>query len=298
MNKKGLSLIEIIITVGILAIVALLFLGIFGNTHRFIVDAGQDSEGLIGEQMDIEGKITSRSSGFQEEIRMDLLFPSLGYTSDDLIEGVKYLDGSFTTFVAGIKDYVVAMTNFALNDSGDYIILDVVGDDYNLSIDMVIEPADATYQEITWISDNPSIVSVDEYGYVIATGASGGSYVKVTAITDEGRQSDYVYFSVIGVAQSSISTLSRLQYYYPSDGIRHDVVGFVPDDPPSDKNYVQTGITELPIVEADETDTDIADVKITQATSITSKSGRVATIEVTAEDGSKSYYRVEFKQGG
>lgn len=306
MNNKGLTLFEIIITVAILGIVALLFMSIFSNGQMFIVDAGKDSKTLIDEQANIELAITSEAAGFEDKVDMFDLYPLLYGTPDvTLVEGVRIEEGTFTTFLPGVANYITPVTGLTLTDingidlTGDFIVIDVVGEMFNALASVL--PIEATNQEIIWSTSDNGIAAVDDYGLVTATGV--GNNVTISATTDEGGFSKSFSISVTGLALSSDSTLLLLQYFYPSDPTTLiDVIGFVPSDPPTEKNYIQVNIgPEIPVITTDTavpTDVNAVVTNIQNATSLNSKTGRVATVEVTAEDGTKSYYRVEFKQGG
>lgn len=295
MNKNGLTLLEIIITVALLGVVALLFMSIFSNAHMFIVDAGKDTKTLIDEQEDIELKITSEAAGIEDDVDMNDLFPSL-YTipNVDVVEGVRIEEGTFTAFLPGVTNYIIPVTGLILVPT--HIEMAVVGDQANPEATIV--PVDASNQEVTWSSSDTSVVTVDVNGFLTATGV--GTNVTVTASADEGNVTSSLTVTVLGVALSSDSTLSVLQYYYPSEPDNFiTVVGFVPGIPPSDKNYVQSNIgPEVPVVKATENDANASITNYKQATNLNGKHTRVAEVEITAEDGTKSYYRIEFKTGG
>jgi len=109
-NNDGLTLIEIIISIGILAIVALIFIGIFVNTHRLIVEAGTDSKDLIFSQKNVEARISQVVNDDTVEFDINEIFPDI---DPDLENGIfevgEIKDNSFTTFVA-IAENAVPLT--------------------------------------------------------------------------------------------------------------------------------------------------------------------------------------------
>jgi prepilin-type N-terminal cleavage/methylation domain-containing protein len=296
MNKSGLTLVEIIITVAILGIVALLFVNIFANGHGFVMDAGRDSQDLIADQESLESKLTAAGSGFYKKIDMNELYPTLYIIPDqDFVEGVEYNDGNFTTFLSGIIEYDIAMTNFYFDEVGVVDLL-IIGEEYNLVPTYV--PDDATYQETTWVSSSPSLVSVDAYGKVTAVGITGTS-VRITATTDEGRQTAFVDFIVTGASTNNDASLVTLQFYYPSDpGTIYDVTGFVPGAIPNQldqKNYSLYNIgNEAPDLIATAS-SGLSSVSIDDALNTTGNN--IGEVTVIADDGTTAYYRVEFNRG-
>ena len=111
-NKNdGLTLIEIIISIGILAIVALLFISIFVNTHRMIVEAGADSQNLIFSQKTVEARMSQVVNGDTVEFNINEIFPDIEPDFDNEIYEVGEIkDNSFTTFVAITENAVPLST--------------------------------------------------------------------------------------------------------------------------------------------------------------------------------------------
>lgn len=124
MNNKGLTLIEIIISVGVLAIVALLFMNIFARSLILITDAGDDSKVLIDNQGGIESMISEDSLGVT--LTMDIDFP--GHTKQLSVDGVSIIEGTFTSFLPGIdsdvSDYESSLKSIVvILSDGSYGIL-------------------------------------------------------------------------------------------------------------------------------------------------------------------------------
>jgi len=121
-NNEGLSLIEIIISIGILAIVALLFISIFVNSHRLIVDAGTDSKDLILSQKNVELRMSQVMNGDTVDVDINAIFPAI---EPDLDNGVfevgEIRDNTFTTFVAITENAVPLSTTLtSLTYTGFY----------------------------------------------------------------------------------------------------------------------------------------------------------------------------------
>jgi prepilin-type N-terminal cleavage/methylation domain-containing protein len=75
-NKKnsGFTLIEVILSIGIIGIIALAILNVFGFGFKNIVNAGSRTEKVLQEQKALESKIASYSSIGNEEIVLEIKF--------------------------------------------------------------------------------------------------------------------------------------------------------------------------------------------------------------------------------
>ena len=169
MNNKGLTLIEIIISIGILAIVALLFMNIFAKSHILITDAGDDSKGLIDNQGSIESMISEDNIGVA--LTMEIYFP--GHTKQLSVDGVSIIEGTFTSFLPGIdsdvSDYGSTLKSIVvILSDGSYGILnpgfspgktDYVVDDVGNSLPTVtfelFDPVNVSVSEIAATKKDP-----------------------------------------------------------------------------------------------------------------------------------------------
>jgi len=121
-KNDGLSLIEIIISIGILAVVALMFISIFTNTHRLIVDAGDDSKNLIFSQKNVEHRMAQVINGDTVEFNINEIFPDVDPDlENEIFEVGEIKDNSFTTFVSITENAVPLSTTLtSLTYSGTY----------------------------------------------------------------------------------------------------------------------------------------------------------------------------------
>lgn len=83
-NKKGFTLIEVILSIALIALIAVTILGIFGTGVRNIVRAGNRTEAVFQEQESIDSTINSYDSIEGEDTVLEIDF-----------------DGKFTVDVEG-----------------------------------------------------------------------------------------------------------------------------------------------------------------------------------------------------
>lgn len=274
MNNKGLTVIEIIITVAILGMVSLLFVSIFSNGHRFIVEAGTSSQELIDSQGDIEEIITEQGAGVARAIRLE---SSSDLTQID-VDGVEINDEEFVAFLPGVTSSLINATGVIVSKST------VIFSELN-EIEVVtatVSPSDATNQDVEWTSSNESVVTVvsgilESQGYGNAT---------VTVRTDDGGFTDTVSVEVSSSPLSSAAELTELRY----GGTL--VPGFDPDvllyevDVPGNSPPTTTAIALAPAVI-------ISTVQAKNANGNNANS--YSYVDVQAEDGTVVTYRILFK---
>jgi hypothetical protein len=75
------------------------------------------------------------------------------------------------------------------------------------SLSATVTPSDATNQDVTWYSENPSIVSVDESGNI--TGVAEGA-TTIYAVTNDGGYNDSAVVTVTTAPPANDATLSAL----------------------------------------------------------------------------------------
>ena len=97
-----------------------------------------------------------------------------------------------------------------------------LGETFQLSA--TTEPADATNQAVSWLSNNPSIASIDATGLVTATGLGE---IDVTTTTDDGGYSASAIIKVVATAQSSDISM----YPVPAEGkLNVDLSAFMDEE--------------------------------------------------------------------
>ncbi len=100
-------------------------------------------------------------------------------------------DGGITASVnVTVNNQVISVTGVNLNQSSGNLL---IGD--TIELDATITPVDATNQDLTWTTSNPSIASVNE-GMVSAI--SAGSVI-ITVITQDGNYTDTCNISVMEI---------------------------------------------------------------------------------------------------
>lgn len=150
--KSGLTLIEIIITVGILGMVSLLLLSVFSNGYMHIFNAGQDTTELFESQEAVETALASTNTGSAHT--MTLEFP--GYTMD--VDGSIVSNESLTSFYPGVPEELVNVTGLTV--APPTVSIDGIGQ-IKLS-EATIIPADATDKTVTWTSSDDSVAIVSD----------------------------------------------------------------------------------------------------------------------------------------
>jgi uncharacterized protein YjdB len=271
-NNKGLSIIEIIITIAILGMVAIIFVQIFTVSFQHIMTSGEESKELIENQMDIESDIGSESPGLPLSIDMNSLYPSIYTSGSKQIDGVVLTEGAFSSFLPGVSSTIIYVTNMTLSDSS--VTLSEIDDTYNITVSFT--PIDATNQDVTWSSDDPGIVQVQN-GLLTAV-SEGSTTIRATVDgTDpSGSTITRVVLANVSLVGGSDATLSEIRL----DGTM--IPGFSPtvysyDDEVNGNNP--------PDVTFETTDIN-ATVIYTPATDSRPSTGEnVATIEVTSADG-------------
>lgn len=286
MNNKGLTLIEIIISIAILSIIALLFVSIFGTGFQHIMNAGDQSRTLIEEQKDLETLISTTGPGIQFDVDMNDLYPSIYPTpASEMIEGVTINQGDFTTYLPGVTNYVVFVTSISLSPTSyTFVEIGAIGNIYSSVL-----PNNASDHEVTWTSNDESIIQVQN-GLLTAK-AVGTTFV--TAVADGSDPSGLTVSASVGItvntggtslgSDSSLASLSTdsvpvpgfigstLDYFEEVPGNHPPTVTFTPTDP--NVTYV--------LVQADDTRPNHGNT--------------VASVTVTSEDGnSTTQYTITF----
>lgn len=286
MNKKGLTLVEIIISIAILGMVALLFVNIFSVSFKHIMDAGDQSKTLIEDQGDLESLISTQGPGIQNDIDMHDLFSTVYAAGGLILEGVTVDDGDFIAYLPGVTNYEIFATQVLLSDSA--ITFSEIGGYQNVTASIL--PVDATDQELIWSSNNEGVATVQNG--LIRSIAEGAATITVLASgTDPTGPSIFdsltVTITLSGPPQSTDATLSSMSAggdLSPS---------FAPDT--YFYNVSVPGGQVVTLLEDDFTTTDSnANVQIvTQATATDPKgltvppfgANTTATVRVIAEDG-------------
>ncbi|MBI9014338.1 MAG: Ig-like domain-containing protein [Clostridiales bacterium] len=279
MNKKGLTLIEIIISVAILGIITILFLSIFSNEHRLIKDASNDTEDLIAEQEDVELALSNQRAGLAHD--MVIAFP--GNTIS--VPGVTIVEETFVNFHPGVSDTVIDVTGVSLSPSS--IELTELGEARLLA--ETVYPTNATNQEVGWSSSNSNVTV--ENGVIRAV-IEGSATITVT--TDDGGYTDTTFVTVNVVAEdpNDDATLSLFQYKVDGSAVYIDVPGF-PNEPANyDIHNIGYNLIDVRNVP---TDPNASTVPPSGQINFSSGGKYVHTITVTAEDGiTEKTYTVTF----
>lgn len=282
MKNKGLTVIEIIITVAILGMIALLFVQIFSVSFTHIMSAGRDSKELIQNQMDIEATIDQDGPGGALEIDMSLIFPSLYTAGSQSVEGVTIVEGAFLSYLPGVTNYLVYVTNLVLSDTN--VTLLGINEIKNVSSSLL--PVDATNQDVEWVSDNPAVATVVN-GLITAV-SEGTTTIHATALGSDplGTEITEDVIVTVTVASGSDATLSDIKL----DGIT--ISGFNP----TILNYAQEiNGNKPPIVTYTKTDIN-ATVTYDPATDTRPSEGdNIAYITVTSADSTNvKVYAITF----
>ena len=98
-----------------------------------------------------------------------------GVGSGSAVITVKTNDGGFQAACVITVFKKVEVTGMSINTTARALY---IGNTYQLQA--VIEPTTATFQEVTWKSDNPSVATVDQFGLVRAVGV-GTANISVTS---------------------------------------------------------------------------------------------------------------------
>ncbi|MBN2796274.1 MAG: Ig-like domain-containing protein [Clostridia bacterium] len=273
MKNKGLTVIEIIITIAILGIVALLFVQIFSVSFTHIINAGKDSKELIQDQMGIETTIDTDGPGAALVIDMNTIFPTIYTAGSQSVEGVTVLDGAFLSYLPGVKDYIIYVTNLILSDTN----ITLTGINEVMNVTTTVVPNNASNQDVEWLSDNPSVVTVVN-GLITAV-SEGTTTVHATALGSDPLNSNITVDVAVTVSlpSGSDATLSDIKL----DGVT--ISGF---NPGIYAYADEVNGNNPPIVTYEKTDVN-ATVSYDPATdSRPSEGDNVAYITVTSADGS------------
>lgn len=277
-NNKGLSIIEIIITIAILGMVAILFVQIFTVSFQHIMTAGEDSKNLIEDQMDIEAVIDSDGPGVLTSIDFSTVFS--GVSGD--VEGALVNHGAFQSFLPGVTESIVFVTDMTLSSYNVtfYDINDVI------NIIATFTPAESTNQEVTWISNDESVVIVQNG---LLSAKSLGS-TTVTAIADGTEEGVTVIKTVNVTVTSDIAEDLLLETITIGNGpSKVEIDNFVPTNFSYTIVVTNTGTPQIDFELKDNTSTaDYDPPKFNQ-------NDYTGTITVTSDDsGDSNTYTLTF----
>lgn len=281
-SNTGLTLIEIIISVAILAIVSMTMLSVFANGFMHIKNAGEDTSLLYDAQEDIETVIATDGAGIPATLTFT--FPDDSFD----ISGVVVEDDSLVSFLPGVSsiiNYVNAFTlspdTINLTSSGEVSIITPYMEGVN-----ILE--DPTNMDIIWSSSNNNIATVTD-GQVKAV-ANGSVFI--TGIP-EGRASGSTLKDTVVVNVSILSSIATLSNVV-IDGTT--LPGFASDI------FSYTGITNPGTLVISDISITFSDTSATVTYNLPDDlshhlaSKRVLNIIVTAEDGSKETYTIQFDE--
>lgn len=273
MNKKGLTLIEIIISIAILSIVVVMFLSIFSNQHRLIKKSSEDTSDLITNQRLIERELSRKVVGDDHQI--DFSFGTINFE----VDGVLSVEESFTNFIPGVDDTVIPVTNVTL-PTGPINITELGASEY---VPASVVPDNASNQNVTWSSSPEGIVLAD---YGVIRGFSVGT-TTVTVTTEDGGFTAEIIVHVTNEIVGSDAELASIEYYSQSSWQSIILTG-------SENYSVTVPDNQPPEVRATISNPGPDDsISITQAKNYTQN---VATIRVTI-DGTTTEYTVTFTKG-
>ncbi len=275
-SSRGMTLIEIVVSLAILGVLIASFLGVFTSGYRYITKAGDQSVISFQNQESIEALIKEQGPG--SNLTLDFI-DSSAVAAPFSVSGIRIFEGEFNNFLPGISGTSISVTG--ISGLPNTYTLPNIGATYRFSID--VEPADASNRSVTWDSSNESVVTVAN-GLVYAV-ASGTATITVTTI--DGGYTDSVVITVVNALLSSDTTLSNL--------VLSDGSFFTPAFQPNVTNYIQTGTGTPPTVDATKNHPD----QFLSYHQATDRSGdNVATIIVTAANRINTRtYTVTFNAG-
>ena len=274
MNKKGLTLIEIIISIAILSIVFVMFLSIFANQHGLIKRSSENTSDLITNQRLIERELSQQVVGADHQVQF-----TFGIVNFE-VDGVINVEETFTNFLPGVDDTVVSVQSVSL-PIGPIEITELGETEY---LPFSIFPESSSNQEVTWSSNPEGIIEV-EFGVIRAL--SEGTTI-LTVTTDDGGHTDTISVTVTDNISSGDAELTSFEYTSNGTDYSVPVTGAsnydltVPDNQP-------------PEISATINDPGPDDsVSIEQAKNYTQN---VATVRITI-DGTTDIFTVTFTKGG
>ena len=193
-NSEGFTLVEVLISLAILSIVTVALLLLFNQSFDGIINSGKKAKGIYENQESLEDSIAGgKASGTatEEPLDLDMTFTDEGTDPIDIkVPGKLVTKEKLAAFIPNSEKVVddppsdpeyVAVTGVDLNTNS--LILDE-GATYQLKA--TVRPENATNKEVTWKSNKPNKLSVDNDGVV--NGKLKGDYEITVTIVDRGRR--------------------------------------------------------------------------------------------------------------
>lgn len=179
-SNRGLTLIEIIISIAIIGIIAITFLTMFSGGYKYISNAGNKSISTYNAQDDIEKELGLQNSGNSETLY--LTFNGAGLSDHDVaVKGATVSDSNniLTTFLADNQVVLVDTTPPIITLNGNQTINLNVGDNYFEPGASAIDDVDGDISSNILITGNETLLtnptSLPEGSYVLAYNVSDSS---------------------------------------------------------------------------------------------------------------------------
>lgn len=212
-DNKGVTLVEIVVSLAILGIISAAFATLFTNGFRVIFSAGDKTVALYEAQDSVENIIAeNHPAGGTSIPPLTMYFNDIsgsGLTDHEVaVEGrqVEDINNRLTAFLPDGPVNTgpsIAVTSVSVNPTSITVV-----QDYTRQINVAVSPSNATNKALTWSSSNETIATVSSTGLV--TGVAVGGPVTITVTTEDG--SFTATSSVVVISLVTFSSLPLDQY--------------------------------------------------------------------------------------
>lgn len=217
-ENKGLTLIELVVSMAIFGIIAVVFLSVFSSSIMWIFGAGDKGEAYSNAQQDIEESIASGDSYNSEDISLN--FDGKEYSiRGGLVESTQKVNSKDST----LKTFVPMLPTITLNPivryEGDLSTsVSITGIDTSFNSSTIIELYDATGTTKIGPTIDPTVNNIKEAVFNVPTNLLNNDYI-VRVTTQIIGEPQEVARAKYRIEQPKFIVVGSNDIFISSDGI-------------------------------------------------------------------------------
>ncbi len=178
----GLSLLETIIALSVMAFIVISFSLVFANNYKSINSSGQKSATNYSDQSSMENNIAQGSTGTSDSMTITLKESDGSNPVQISLTGLRATAGNLTSFLPASAVNSIAVTGVGLAPG----TLSLLEGGSAGSLTATVSPSSATNKNVTWTSSDTQVATVTGSGQTAAVAPVSAGSAVITVTTVDG----------------------------------------------------------------------------------------------------------------